>query len=154
KSEAPPAGGTAPGIVVMLEEDEAGEVTEKDAAKGAPSKTASSTMSPAATATSFSDSADTAALPAELKGLKRKLDTKEKENEALMKALEGSVHPEDDTGAMAGYMPGELTGDLEGRVVELQQQADDFQARLLEKDAALKEREAELQAEIEKQKKE
>ncbi len=97
---------------------------------------------------------DSSALEAELRELKRKLDTKQKENEALMKALDGSSGPEENDDTSHGYMPAELSGNLEERVVELQQQADELQARVLEKDEALKAREGELEGEIAAVKKE
>ncbi|MBI3724279.1 FHA domain-containing protein [bacterium] len=91
-----------------------------------------------------------AALEAELRDLRRKLQEKERENTALTKALEGSTDEGVDSGAVAGYMPADVESDLETRVVALQNQADDLQAKLLEKEQLEKDRETAHQDEVAK----
>jgi pSer/pThr/pTyr-binding forkhead associated (FHA) protein len=116
------SGTTAQEIVVMFDEDEAGNLSEIAAPGPAP------------------PAADTAALEAELRELRTKLSRREQENAALEKAV-SDYHREDETSADTAFVPADLQEDLEGSNVELREQADRYQAEVLELKTGARERE-------------
>jgi len=130
----PDAGKTAPEIVVMMEEDEDGEIQEKPAAKAAP------LPPPPTPAVAVAAPLDAARLEAELRELKARLTRSDQENAALKKALD-NLHADDDKDAVGGYTPADLESDLEGRNVELQHQADKLSVEVIELQKAAKEAE-------------
>lgn len=146
KPAIPDAGKTAPEMVVLFEEDEDGEVVEKPEQAAAPPP-AIQVAKPAAIAPVAP--LDEAKVAAELKELRARLTRSDQENAALKKALD-NLHSEDDADARGGYTPADLESDLEGRNVELQQQADKLQVELIELQRAQKDREAEHEREKKK----
>jgi pSer/pThr/pTyr-binding forkhead associated (FHA) protein/chromosome segregation ATPase len=132
----PDAGKTAPNMVVLFEEDEeTGEVVEKAPAPPAPAKAAAAPPPAIQVARPAGGSVDTAKLEAELREMQARLARTDQENAALKKALDG-LHEDD--GSAGGYVPADLESDLEGRNVELQQQADRLQVELIELKQAAK----------------
>ena len=97
-------------------------------------------IGPPAPETPNAPSVDTAALEAELKELKTKLSRKEQENAALQRAV-SDYHKEDETSADTAFVPADLQEDLEGSNVELREQADKYQAEVLELKTGARERE-------------
>jgi pSer/pThr/pTyr-binding forkhead associated (FHA) protein len=140
----PDAGKTAPGIVVMIEEDEDGEVQEKATPPPPPVAPTPSVAVAAPVGT-----LDAGRLEAELRELRTKLARSDQENSALKKALD-NLHAEDDKDAEGGYTPADLESDLEGRNVELQHQADKLAVEVIELQRAAKD--AETASEREKKK--
>jgi pSer/pThr/pTyr-binding forkhead associated (FHA) protein/chromosome segregation ATPase len=165
----PDAGKTAPNVVVLFEEDEeTGELVEKapGEVEAEPEPTPEPAPPPAARVAqpvvepvlTGKQTGDVEKLEAELAEMKARLARSDQENSALKKALD-HLHDSDEAKAPA-YVTADLESDLEGRNVELQDQADKLQVELIELQKANKDSETEharalekLQAELAAEKK-
>ena len=149
----PDPGKTAPNVVVLFEEDEeTGELVERELPEPEPEP---ALVEPVPAGRQVVDAAK---LEAELAEMKARLARSDQENEALKKALD-HLHDSDEAKAPA-YVTADLESDLEGRTVELQEQADRLQVEIIEAKKAEKDAETEharalekLQAELAAEKK-